>query len=293
MANIWYYGLDMRKLWRIFLGLVMLLALAGGVGLFAWMRLVDSIKPLPGFEAKPTVEPVPVTTELGKWREVAPEVDRTEFGLGEAGRGTMVMYRFAPEKFQPWIMVSHNRMPVAKWAGTFFEPSGQLRDTLVVNGVYFNEDGSPSGLVQQESTPVGTRQFDLDKSGLIVFSPAFRIIDTSKEKVDLKMVASGAQSYPFLVRDGVAGVEEDSGLVARRTFIGQDVDGMIYVGAVTQSQVSLFGLGKALVGTGIKWQSVLNLDGGPSTGLVARFGDWLETQDSLVSVPSVIVIYRK
>jgi uncharacterized protein YigE (DUF2233 family) len=255
--------------------------------LLALFALGGGCLPVAEAPTKPITEvaslPAPESA-ASHWTQLADGAARVEVALHAASTGTLVLYRFSPQTFQVRLRSATLPQVVSRWSGT------GTTDRLVVNGVYFNEDFTPSGLVIKNGARQGTRQFDLDRSGILQFSPTFRLIDSATEPVEL---ANAAQSYPFLVLRGEGAIAEDSHQLARRTVIGQDRDGLIYIGVVANDEISLHGLMQVLLRTGIAWSNVLNLDGGPSTGLDAWIGDWQESRDSLTGVPSVVVVERK
>ena len=223
------------------------------------------------------------------WHRLADGVEKTIIA-DDASGDSVTLFRFAAGAFSVRLL-SSPEMPksVAEWAKTVGGKSA------VINGTYFNDDRAPSGFVAIDGKRVGSRSFDLDKSGLLLFSPEFRIANTKREKIGLDAVAlvNAAQSYPFYVLDGRAAIGRDSGQVSRRSFIGQDEQGRTYLGVVPNGLISLYALMGILMRSGISWRNVLSLDGGPSTGLVSSFGDTADLYDSFDPVPNVIVVTRK
>ena len=101
-----------------------------------------------------------------------------------------------------------------------------------------------------------------------------------------------------MYRDGVGVARDDAEAVlclklARRTFIGTDEAGQVYVGVVWKDDVSLFELMQILQELDVNWYDVINLDGGPSTGIAVETGSFVEILDSAGPVPNVIVIQPK
>jgi uncharacterized protein YigE (DUF2233 family) len=176
---------------------------------------------------------------------------------------------------------------VSEWADDIDD------ELLVANGVFFKEDWSPAGLLVSNGDIVSPQLFDRKRSGLLIFAPEFRIIDTATQDMPAPNdLVEAAQSYPFLVKDGIPVVPEDSGLTARRTFVGTDTDGNIYFGIVDRNAMSLFELSLALAAMDIEWDDVLNLDGGPSSGIITA-GLKDRDFDSQVPVPNVIILSPK
>ncbi len=217
------------------------------------------------------------------WQTLAPGMDRLETSFASTTGAGLIVYRLNPNRFSTYF---DHRIPpehVSVW--------GAERTTgtaLVINGAYFHEDYLPSGFMRVSGTRIGTRVFDLEKSGAILLHP-LRMIDTAKRKLDLMAYPDALQTYPFLINNGVVGIQQDSGKIARRSFLGLDEQGHIYVGVAPYAPLSLYQLAQALISLPVSWSTVLNLDGGPSTGLFARYGQAEDLYDSYVPVPNTIL----
>lgn len=241
--------------------------------------------PVPSVPVSPTSTTEAVSTG---WIQVAPGMDRRQepFAILPASPTRIVLYRFDPSAYRLSFAAASSARNVVDWSEAL--PSA----ALVANGGYFHEDLTPSGWLSASGARVGTRSFDLDKSGLLVGGDRPRIVDTGSEDFPAG-AADALQSYPFLVKDGAAAVKDDSGKAARRTFVGFDAAGRFYVGAVDNGVVSLHALAKRLADLDIAWTHVLNLDGGPSTGFRAKAGGWLEASPSWDMVPNVVVVTKR
>lgn len=215
------------------------------------------------------------------WKVVANDIKVRVETVGDA---TIVLYRF-PARGYRWRVI-HN--PQAK---TVQEWSLALpRAVAVANGGYFREDYSPAGALVADGKRIGNRSFDHSRSAAVVLDDQPRIVDTKKTAFDLQRAKNAIQSYPLLIRDGKPALVEDSGLKARRTFIGTDTDDNVYLGVVPGETMTLFALSRALAAQDVKWQSVLNLDGGPSTGLIVHSGSYTDQYPSVAPVPNIIVV---
>ncbi len=223
------------------------------------------------------------------WSPRGPGIDRTAFRFSTSTASEVIIYRFSRTKHVFGFRHSTSSAAVSEWMGR--EPEA----LFAANGVYFHEDELPSGWFRAEGKVIGTRSFDADKSALLVLNPNPAILtNASEQKAAKQKVADGAQSFPLLISGGIAAIKEDSGKVARRTFVGTDkTQEYLYVGVVPYTGISLYELSQALTRLPVRWEAVLNLDGGPSSGMVFRAMDQSETIDSYVTVPNVLVIHPK
>lgn len=167
-------------------------------------------------------------------------------------------------------------------------------DIALINGAYFHEDYSASGYLVTDGVPSGDRQFDYDKSGLLLINEGRpSLLDLSTEVFDRQAVQDALQSYPFLVLDGEAAVREDSGLLARRSAIGYTRTGEWFLLVVPYRQISLFQFAQELAASDLDFERVLNLDGGPSTGIYSMVPGHEYSVNSLYQIPSIISIKKR
>lgn len=204
-------------------------------------------------------------------------------------RGTVHLFKLPEGRFDTVLGYSDVPKLVSEWRENFENSEGDSL-FLALNGAYFHEDYSPSGYLNVSGESVGTRVFDLDKSGLIVFGEDVEIHDLEGRGDLLENAGFDAaiQSYPFFIKNGKPAISQDSGLTARRTAIGTDKDGDVYVIYVGEPFLSLYELMEILDESEIDFENVLNLDGGPSSG-VSFSGTMQKRFDSLVSVPNAVV----
>jgi hypothetical protein len=222
---------------------------------------------------------------IARWESLGEDMERMEFV--SADQVNVIMYRFSPEAYR--LRVATDDLPhrVKTWAS---ELEGEA---LVMNGFYFLEDNTPAGLLLSGGEPLHAQEFDADKSGVVRLDPDFAIVDTAETAFQALDVLEAGQSYPFLLKHGELSIKEDSGLVARRTFLGTDETGLIYAGVVWKDHVSLFDLAAVLQEMDISWDHVMNLDGGPSTGIAVELTSFGEAFDSALPVPNVIVVEHR
>lgn len=266
---------------------------------FRWLSVILSLSVLLGAGCNPVssikdaslpslVSSTPaIIPEPGPWRSVGAGIERNSFRFATTTGAEMMLYRFDAKQFDFSFEHATSVKRVSEWKDTL------SNSVLVMNGVYFHEDDLPSGFFVHQGKRVGTRQFDLDKSGLIDLSSERMKLLQLTTSTQLTGLKEAAQSYPFLIQNGVSSLKSDSGKAARRTFVGLDREGRVYVGILPYAQMSLFELAKQLVSLPIAWDRVLNMDGGPSSGMAFSTKIFSETVDSYVAVPNVLLVRRK
>jgi uncharacterized protein YigE (DUF2233 family) len=220
------------------------------------------------------------------WTNVGPDISRYECIAAACGK-RLIVYRFAKDKFSWRLLNRATPSTVEAWSRSLPNISA------ITNGVYFDENFQPTGLLITEGKTVNNRKYDLDLSGLINLSPTLNIIDTAKEKINTEKMTEAAQSFPLLIKNGVPVKKFKDEHYARRSFIGTDTLHDVYLGFIPEDSISFVDLAQYLSGIGVKWDNVINLDGGTSTGFAVRDEKFAESMNSIVQVPNVIVAERK
>ena len=264
--------------------ILLFILLAGVAGIVVEYRpSLSSLRPSPTTSSTRTGSGSASAT----WVKVDEGAERAQFTFAEATSSDIILYRFEPAYYR--LRFAHHLPPltVAAWASELPEAR------LLVNGVYFHEDNFPSGILITSGTRIGARQFDKDKSGVILLDGKPALLKSGLDPKAMNVWHEAAQSFPFLIWNGAAAVTTDTQKLARRTMIGTDKEGRVYLGVLPFSSLSLYGLSHALMTLPIRWQSVLNLDGGPSTGLMSRLGGYSEMINSYGAVPNVLVVERR
>lgn len=263
-----------RRVLFLFLFAVLVVGAAWFFFIFERQTQSGAVSPSAVVEAEPAIT-VP--------RDIAYE--KFPFSIGDR-TGTMHVYAFVPGDFQPRVAYDATPKHISTWGG------GEQR--LVLNGGFFHEDYTPSGYLVVDGQRIGNRMFDQELSGLVSIQYGNLTIRDLAEQPLLEGEKFGhaLQSFPFLIKHGKPAVQEDSGLLARRSAIGADRTGNILLIMVPE-QISLYEFAQELERIDIDFDMVLNLDGGPSSGLYIEEEDYRHVIDSFVPVPSVLVFERK
>ena len=155
-------------------------------------------------------------------------------------------------------------VPVKKSGDNVVSHWDAARHDLMVNGGYFNPDFTPTGLCRIDGKALG-------KLGSRTLS-GFVAIDAGG-KVSLLTLTNDVSAYPTVLQcgpyvidpGGAIGIKGRAGPRARRTLMGRMTDGRLVI--VSTSPVSLYDLAVSIKRNLPGIERLLNLDGGPSTGL--------------------------
>lgn len=185
--------------------------------------------------------------------------------------------------------VEYNAMPlrVSEWAGSGSD--------VIINGGYFNEDYTPSGLLVVDGGRIGARHFDYNKSAVLAIRDGVMSIFTPKSTAELASYTYVVQSFPLLIDKGRNIASTIPQQKARRSAIGLDRAGNAYAIVSDTSDLTLHDFAEKIIANCPACTEVLNLDGGPSTGLYSTGDDAHDDIliDSWVPVPSVIRFIKK
>jgi hypothetical protein len=270
----------MKRL-RVSLGVSLCVSFFIGSGCAKRVQTMIPVLPF----ATSTLATMPPAAEL-VWERKGEGIERASVEFSTSTASTIVLYRFSLSDHLFSFRQAITSRTVSEWAKQLPEA------VFVANGVYFHEDQLPSGWLKTAKQVVGSRSFDLDKSALLTLQPVVSIETASEKQIAVQRTSTeAAQSYPMLVQQGKPMVKTNSGKISRRTFVGLDrTHQYLYIGIVPYTSISLYELGLTLSQLPIYWEAVLNLDGGPSSGVQLQTRDGFELIDSYVTVPNVLIV---
>ena len=137
--------------------------------------------------------------------------------------------------------------------------------TLIVNGGFFNADFSPTGLYTVDGTWINKKP-SRGFSGFIAINKKGRL-DVLTRTDTLNGYPTLLQSGPYVIDPGrKVGIHSRIGKETKRTLIGKTKTGGLVI--LVTEPIYLFDLAKAVHETLPQIERLLNLDGGPSTGLI-------------------------
>jgi exopolysaccharide biosynthesis protein len=202
----------------------------------------------------------------------------------------ITILRIDPEEFA--FEVAYD--PVGKELAAWQSETGT---EVVVNGGYFRrEQGEfvPDGLIISGGQAIGESYGD--------FAGMFAVGEAGPELRWLKRtpydpaepLRAALQCFPILIKPGGESgfpAERDDGIRARRTVIGQDRNGRILILVETQGFFTLRQLSVELHQGDLDLDIAMNLDGGPSSGMV--IADPQKIIPAQYALPIVILIRAK
>jgi uncharacterized protein YigE (DUF2233 family) len=160
---------------------------------------------------------------------------------------------------------------------------------LAFNAAFFDEKDFAVGLVVSDGQVFGQSydgfggMFAVDDRG----APSLRSLAAQPYQPG-EPLAQAVQGFPMLIYpDGSAFAKEDA-TRARRTGLGQDAAGRVYLVVAPHNAFTLAEFAAWLRDSDLGLTAALNLDGGGSTGYYAGPGD---AMDSFTPVPAVVAVY--
>lgn len=231
------------------------------------------------------------------------KITRFEYYYENKSSSKIIVYQIPSNLNIKFINDSENPKTIKEWGN---EISKNSEEFIIINGFYFDENDNPSGYLKIDDQILSNNYLTAESVGAIFTSfgtkeedPETQFtnyfdIKTSTESYDFNQTANGGQSFPFLLIDGKNPISKDSGKFARRSFIGEDQAGNIYLGIIPNSKPSLYQTGEYLENLNqqfdLEISNILNLDGGPSSGLIIQTGEFEEILNSQAKVPSIILV---
>ncbi len=236
-----------------------------------------------GFLGAGCAKQLTLPTEESAWKDVGRGVSRFEERLVHDGVAAKIVLFRLPKEGLEWRFVTttlSQARPFSSWQETMSDVM------LLMNAGYFHPDGQPSGDLYIHDSRESARQFDLDRSLWVSFShEGVHLGLTRRKSADVAF-----QTYPWLIKNGREAFTEETGQYARRTFLGVDTEGRSYLGFVPVEGVTLRQLTQLMQETPVRWESVANLDGGPSTGYAWITPEWNERVEPFAPLPFFLVL---
>jgi hypothetical protein len=257
---------------------------------------VPSVTPTPTFTPVPTLSPTldaTFSTSDTGWDSLQPGLERRSINIySNQNQLTESLYivRLDQNLFQLDVAYSETPKSLKDW-------QTETKASVVVNGGYFrieNDRYIPNGLTIVDGRSIGN-SYDTYAGMLAINELDAELRWLADKPYDPNENLSAAlQSFPVLIKPvGKMGFPEqyEDGVQARRTVIGQDLDGRILFIVASQGYFTLHQFSVYLTESDLNLSIAVNLDGGPSSGiLVTNPPEIIPAQTPL---PFVIVAYAR
>jgi hypothetical protein len=240
----------------------------------------------------PTVSPTfePADTD---WQVLQPGLERRLIRLrNEANQHIESLYIFRLDQnfFQLDVAYRETPQSVEDW-------QRQTNALVVVNGGFFrieNEKYVPNGLTVLDGQTLGSSYESF--GGMLAIYDGWAELRSLAQKpyVPGEPLMAGLQSFPMLVKPGGElgfPAEREDNVRARRTVIAQDQAERILFLIAPRGHFTLHQLSRYLTESDLNLDIAINLDGGPSSGmLIANPREVIPSQSLL---PVVILVYPR
>lgn len=232
---------------------------------------------------KDTLTPVPpeMETPIAKWgwKQIEEGISYT---ITHAGKKDLLIVRIDPSLYK--FSIYENRNPLnSKTIEQIHNSTGSL---LTFNGGFFTEDFKPTGLLISEGKELRSLSPADLLNGILAIGHDGEIDFFYRVNDGKFPISITPENYEFAIQNGPALINrqrenlinEDTQKISSRTAIGLDKDNKIVLIVLKQSLlnpdngISLYQFSEMIRTSGIFTElgvhSVLNLDGGSSTGLM-------------------------
>jgi len=227
------------------------------------------------------------------WYWVRPGLERRSINLyndQDQQVESLYLLRLDPNLFQLDVAFNETAQTLETWQAE----TGAL---IVVNGGYFRIENNrhfPNGLTIVNGETFGS-SYDTFAGMLAISDRSVELRWLADQPYDpYEPLRAALQSFPVLVKPGgeLGFTEEhEDNLKARRTVIGQDQQGRILFLVAPRGYFTLHQLSLYLTGADLQLHIALNLDGGPSSGIL--LADPPEIIPSQSLLPFVILVYSR
>lgn len=282
-----YIGKYRARLWAPAMLVLMAISCGG---------LIATPTPTATLVAATSIPLTPTPTLPQTWQEVVPGIELRAMTFqpqADSPPAEAVLVRIDPGRYTFRIVYDPDTpSTVSEWQARTGAP-------VVINAGFFQPDYQTAGLLATDGKVFGLSfdQIDAQYYGFTgMFSvmgglPGLRKLGTAPYQPG-EPLDQAVQGLPMLLEAGGVPVSFDlPDRSARRTAIAIDRSGAVLLISLPGSMVSLYQLRDWLAGSAeLELDAALNLDGGPSTGLVLGAGAWTVQYDSWSKVPSVLVV---
>ncbi len=265
-----------------------------------WLTGCEIAQPEPTLTAAPTVTftlTPPATSTAspetsGDWKPLQPGFEKRTIKIMQDGQHLKSLYilRLDPNYFRFGVAYDPQGLTLDDW-------QAQTGALIVVNGGYFWQEGEkyyPNGLTVIEGVPMGSSYGDF--GGMFAVSetgPELRWLAQQPYDPNEPLLAA-LQSFPILVKPGGElgfPAEHEDHISARRTVIAQDQEGHFLLMVAPQGNLTLHQLSAYLTASDLNLDVAINLDGGPSSGIL--LADPLEKIPAISPLPIVITVHTR
>lgn len=237
----------------------------------------------------PTVEPAPDTG----WYWVQPGMERRSIRLYNDQNQqieSLYLLRLDPNQFRFDVAFDETALSLETW-------QTRTNALVVLNGGYFRIENNrhfPNGLTIVNGGSFGS-SYDSFAGMLAISDEAVELRWLAEKPYDPgEPLRAALQSFPLLVKPGGElgfPAQYEDNLKARRTVIGQDWEGRILLLVAPQGYFTLHQLSLYLTESDLQLHIALNLDGGPSSGIL--LADPPESIPSQSLLPFVILVHAR
>jgi exopolysaccharide biosynthesis protein len=224
----------------------------------------------------------PATTINNTWRTIATGLEDRTLQIGDNAIAQLYIVRIDPTQYRFEVHYTP-RTPysIDEWRNLL--PNAKL----IVNANLFDADYNIVGLLIQNGTAYGWSYTDRGGTFAIKNNIPY-ITHNIYQPFDSTGAQYAIQGFPMLVYNGVQAFDRSGG-ASRRTAIGQDTQGRIYIMVTPIFGPSLSDLSRFLAESDLGLVNAFNLDGGRST--MIDVPDSNTTIRALDRVPAVLAIY--
>lgn len=242
--------------------------------------------------ALPTFTATPGVPDTG-WNLLQPGLERRVINVyNEQGQSVESVYIFRLDQNQFRLDIAYHERPQ-----TLVDWQAETKALLIVNGGYFrieDEKYIPNGLTIVNGEALGS-SYDTFAGMLAIHRDGAELRWLAQQPYDpYEPLSAALQSFPILVKPGGElgfPAEHEDHVAARRTVMAQDREGRLLFIVTPRGYFTLHTLSAYLTGSDLNLDIAINLDGGPSSGILVANPREVIPAPSLL--PLVILVYPR
>ena len=223
---------------------------------------------------------------IAGWRQIAPGLEWRVYPYGDGASTEISVVRIDPVNYvfrvhyTPNIVRSRNA-----WAENLPEA------VAFINTSFYDENNVPLGLVIADGVASGFSYQDRGGT-FFVQNDTPRLQSVLSGPLDTTSLQQAVQTFPMLMINGAQSYRQDTPS-ARRSAVGIDQQGHILLMVTSRGGTTLNGLSEFLAQSDMSLVNAMNFDGGGSSMMTVRAGDFVYRFASIDSVPVVLAVYPR
>ncbi|HQH80085.1 MAG TPA: phosphodiester glycosidase family protein [bacterium] len=226
------------------------------------------------------------------WNELADGIHYASYSfvIGEKERVMLNAFKIDPKLYRFDVLIADNEVEGA----TVFDLARKQKPLIIINGGFFTPEHKSIGLIARNGKAV-SKLHKTSWWSIFSISNGVPSISRPSDFVMSEDISIALQVGPRLAIDGVIPKLKES--LATRSALGISEDGMVIVAITSGYGISMTELARRMTLSsfqgGLGCKNAMALDGGSSSQIFAKIGDFEYSQSGLARITNALAVFKK